>query len=52
MPRASLGARAKSVIGSVRLTPAEAEELTKRFGSVTKALRALVTANLKGSADG
>lgn len=40
--------RRLSVIRSVRLTQAEARLLADRFGSVSRALRALVNAYLRG----
>lgn len=51
MARPAIGQAAKSEVGTVRLTPAEKAALEKRFGTVTKALRALVTAHLKGNPD-
>lgn len=46
MARPRLGSAAKATIGSVRLRPSEAAALERDFGSLTKALRALVDAHL------
>lgn len=46
MARPRLGAAAKATVGSVRLTRDEAETLEAEFGTVNKALRALVNGHL------
>lgn len=47
MGRAPLGAAARSQVGSVRLNQTETAVLIKKYGSVTKALRALVNKELQ-----
>jgi hypothetical protein len=45
MPRPPLGPSAKSEVISVRLTKREVADLTRRYGSAAKGLRALYTAS-------
>jgi hypothetical protein len=45
MPRPTLGPSAKSEVVSVRLTKNEVADLTRRFGSPAKGLRALYSAS-------
>lgn len=45
MPRPALGASKKSEIISVRLTKREVADLTSRYGSAAKGLRALYSAS-------
>jgi len=45
MPRPSLGASTKSEIVTIRLTKREVEELSRRYGSAGKGLRALLSAS-------
>jgi hypothetical protein len=45
MARPRLGSAAKATVGSVRLTRDEAEALEAEFGTVNKALRALINAH-------
>lgn len=42
MGRPPLGAAAKSKVASVRITPAQEEALIDKYGTVSRALRALV----------
>jgi hypothetical protein len=45
MARPSLGQATKSEVVTIRLTKREVEELTRKYGSAGKGLRALLSAN-------
>lgn len=47
MGRAALGAAAKSVTGSVRVTPTESEIFKARYGSIGKFLKLKVDEELR-----
>lgn len=47
MPRPPLGKAARTKIISVRVTEDEAQELTRRYGKPSRALRILVSNDLK-----